>query len=147
MSRLWNSTFGRALLQNPASGMMLQVQFHKGTTGVKTTDQCLGVWNVTVTRSDGTKRVLKPRHVVSALGFGAGEVNMPTYPGMVSDVLVYAILIRRRNGCNECKSVLMVEQENFPGKVLHSTGHRTAKEYAGKKVVILGAATSGILGY
>lgn len=46
-----------------------------------------GAWVVNVTRilPDGTeaKRVLRPTHVVSALGFGGGSLNIPKYPKQV----------------------------------------------------------------
>ena len=46
-----------------------------------------GAWVVNVTRilPDGTedKRVLRPTHVVSALGFGGGSLNIPKYPEQV----------------------------------------------------------------
>jgi len=34
-------------------------------------------------------------------------------------------------------------QEEFGGEVIHAFEYTTAKEYAGKKVVVVGAATSG----
>ena len=46
-----------------------------------------GAWVVNVTRilPDGTetKRVLRPTHVVSALGFGGGSLNIPKAPKQV----------------------------------------------------------------
>ena len=34
-------------------------------------------------------------------------------------------------------------QEEFEGEVIHAFEYTTAKKYAGKKVVVVGAATSG----
>ncbi len=34
-------------------------------------------------------------------------------------------------------------QEDFGGKIIHSTEHKSARDYAGKKVVVIGACTSG----
>ena len=43
------------------------------------------VWTVTVVRQDtGETRVLKPKHVVFALGVGSGHPTMPSIPGMVT---------------------------------------------------------------
>ena len=46
-----------------------------------------GAWIVNLTRilSDGTetKRILRPAHVIFALGFGAGMWNVPEFPKRV----------------------------------------------------------------
>ena len=34
-------------------------------------------------------------------------------------------------------------QDEFGGEVIHAFGYTTAKEYVGKKVIVVGAATSG----
>jgi len=77
-----------------------------------------GAWIINLTRilPDGTetKRVLRPAHVVFALGFGAGMWNTPKFP----------------------------KQEEFEGEVIHAFQYTTAKKYAGKKAVVVGAATS-----
>ncbi|KAI5122701.1 hypothetical protein M0805_009754 [Coniferiporia weirii] len=72
-------------------------------------------WSVTVKRSDGSTRSFKPRHVIFAHGFGGGLPNMPSYPGM----------------------------DEFEGKIIHSSQHKSARDHAGKKVVVVGACTSG----
>jgi len=72
-------------------------------------------WSVVVKRGDGTTRTFAPRHIVFAHGFGGGKANMPKYPGM----------------------------EDFGGKIIHSTQHKSARDHAGKKVVVIGACTSG----
>ena len=38
---------------------------------------------VTLVKADGSKRVIRPKHVVAALGFGGNEPSMPDIPGMV----------------------------------------------------------------
>ncbi|CCL99977.1 uncharacterized protein FIBRA_02002 [Fibroporia radiculosa] len=73
-----------------------------------------GKWTVAVQREDGSERVFHVDHVVMALGFGGGLPKMPTVPG----------------------------QEEFQGQILHSTEHGSARDHIGKKVVIVGAATS-----
>ncbi|KAL5534810.1 hypothetical protein ACEPAG_1274 [Sanghuangporus baumii] len=72
-------------------------------------------WSVAIKRSDGTTRTFKPRHVIFAHGFGGGVANIPQYPGM----------------------------DKFEGKMIHSSKYKTAREHKGKKVVIIGACTSG----
>ena len=46
-------------------------------------------------------------------------------------VLVYTGLIHRH------------QQEEFEGEIIHSYQYTTAKKYAGKKAVVVGAATAG----
>lgn len=75
-----------------------------------------GKWDVTVKRGDGTERLFHVDHVVIALGLGAGKPNVPEIPG----------------------------RDQFQGQVLHSTQHRSAKDHIGKKVVVVGACTSGM---
>lgn len=71
-------------------------------------------WTVEVERPEG-KRSLKPKHVVFAIGWGAGHPSIPKYDGL----------------------------QDFKGEVLHSAVHKTAKDHIGKKVVVIGASTSG----
>lgn len=66
-------------------------------------------------RNDGTERVLHPNHLVFATGIGGGIPKMPVYPGM----------------------------DEFKGEVLHSSQYTKAMNHAGKKVVVVGACTSG----
>ncbi|KAJ6605473.1 hypothetical protein DFH09DRAFT_1242201 [Mycena vulgaris] len=73
-----------------------------------------GAWNVVVHRS-GKERAFKVRHLIFATGIGAGEGSIPSYPGM----------------------------DRFKGTLLHSTQHKRATDHAGKKIVVIGACTSG----
>jgi len=68
-----------------------------------------------VKRADGRERVLYPHHIVFAVGLGGGVPNVPVYPGM----------------------------DEFAGQILHSSQHNQAVDHAGKKVVVVGACTSG----
>ncbi|KAI5123912.1 hypothetical protein M0805_005728 [Coniferiporia weirii] len=74
-----------------------------------------GPWKVHISRADGQKRVLKPRHVIFATGLYGGLPRIPTFPGT----------------------------KDFKGKIIHTTQYKTAKEHEGKKIVIIGACTSG----
>ena len=40
-------------------------------------------WNVHVTRGNGQKRVLKPRHIIFATGVYGGPARVPKFPGVV----------------------------------------------------------------
>ena len=75
-----------------------------------------GEWNVTVSRGDGSKRTLRPRHVVWCTGH-SGEARVPHFPG----------------------------QDSFQGTVYHGSQHRDASEtdVRGKKVVVVGTGNSG----
>ncbi|CAI7673891.1 unnamed protein product [Penicillium manginii] len=79
-------------------------------------DDSTGDWNVTVTRGDGSQRVLHPRHVVWCTGH-SGEPRVPKFPG----------------------------QDSFQGTVYHGSQHRDAAELnvRGKKVVVVGTGNSG----
>jgi cation diffusion facilitator CzcD-associated flavoprotein CzcO len=55
------------------------------------------------------------KHVIFCTGFGSPNPPIPSYPG----------------------------SDTFKGKMLHSTGYKRATDYQGKKVVIVGACTSG----
>jgi cation diffusion facilitator CzcD-associated flavoprotein CzcO len=47
-------------------------------------DEKSKTWSVDVVKSDGSRRVLKPKQVVMAQGFGGGYPRLPSYPGMAS---------------------------------------------------------------
>lgn len=47
-------------------------------------DPTTHLWTVTVTKADGSKKILKTKHVVMALGIGGGTPKMPVYPGQVN---------------------------------------------------------------
>ncbi|KAG1751336.1 FAD/NAD(P)-binding domain-containing protein [Suillus paluster] len=72
-------------------------------------------WSVAVQRADGRERTFEVNHVVFALGFGSGMAKTPDIPG----------------------------QDEFKGQILHSSKHNLATDHAGKKVVVVGACTSG----
>ncbi|TDL21200.1 FAD/NAD(P)-binding domain-containing protein [Rickenella mellea] len=83
-----------------------------------------GAWTITIKRGDangkgegdgeGEERTFQVDHVVFAVGLGGGVPVMPRFPGM----------------------------DEFKGKVVHSSSHKSALEHAGKKVVVVGACTS-----
>jgi cation diffusion facilitator CzcD-associated flavoprotein CzcO len=81
-------------------------------------DEKSGLWKVTVKRPEKSDREFEVKHVIFATGFGGVEQgNVPNIKG----------------------------QEVFKGQVLHSLQHKTAQDHIGKKVVVVGACTSGAL--
>ncbi|OCB92159.1 FAD/NAD-binding domain-containing protein [Sanghuangporus baumii] len=72
-------------------------------------------WNVRVFRANGERRILKPRHVVLATSLYGSPPRKPNFPGV----------------------------ERFKGRLIHTTEYKTAREHEGKKIVVIGACTSG----
>ncbi|MGK2909484.1 MAG: flavin-containing monooxygenase [Sphingobium sp.] len=70
-------------------------------------------WNVSLRLADGTVRLMKPRHIVSAMGV-AGLPHIPKFAGT----------------------------EEFRGSILHSSQPFDDIDVEGKKAVIVGAGTS-----
>lgn len=79
-----------------------------------TYDQDGGHWNARVLRADGTERVLHPRHLVFANGI-AGAPLRAKAPGL----------------------------EDFKGEIIHTHDYKEGSRWKGKKVLVLGAGTSG----
>lgn len=71
-------------------------------------------WTVEVDR-DGTRRTLRPRHVVLATGLSGTEPVMPTFEGA----------------------------DLFAGKLLHSSEYRTESGRRGTRTVVVGTGNSG----
>lgn len=90
-------------------------------------------WKVNVKRSNGTDRIFNVKHVIFSTGFGGQVPNTPKIPGMVSLL-----------PCDKSKKRSLLLQENFKGQILHSIQHKRASDHSGKKVVVVGACTSGM---
>ena len=71
-------------------------------------------WSVTLRRTDGTKRIMHPRHVVMATGV-SGIPNLPDIPGL----------------------------KNFTGTVLHSSQYGDGESLQGKRALVIGTGNSG----
>lgn len=80
-------------------------------------DEKLGQWTVSVTREDGSKRVLHPRHLIIATGISGTMPKVPEVPGMA-------------------------DFEGHGGLVVHSSRYQSGPDMRGKKALIVGAATS-----
>ncbi|KAL4775076.1 hypothetical protein BDW60DRAFT_226712 [Aspergillus nidulans var. acristatus] len=98
-----------------ASIMELNVWTKTSVTGA-TYDEAKKEWAVTISRGDGSERVLRPRHLVWCTGH-SGEPLVPTFP----------------------------DQEKFKGTIYHATKHQDASQHdvKGKKVTVVGTGNSG----
>jgi hypothetical protein len=79
-----------------------------------TYDEGEGRWSVVLRRADGTKRQMRPRHVVMATGV-SGIPNLPDIPTL----------------------------PNFAGKILHSSQYDDGEAWKGKSVLVIGTGNSG----
>ena len=77
-------------------------------------DESAERWSVTLRRADGTKREMRPKHVVMATGV-SGIPSLPDIPTL----------------------------HNFGGKILHSSQYDDGEAWRGKNVVVIGAGNSG----
>ncbi|KAG6899119.1 hypothetical protein C0993_000645 [Termitomyces sp. T159_Od127] len=73
------------------------------------------LWHVRISRGDGSERTFTVKHIIFATGIGSNDGTFPKYPGM----------------------------DTFKGQILHSTRHKSATDHLGKKVIVVGACTSG----
>ncbi len=71
-------------------------------------------WSVTLRRSDGTTREMRPRHVVMATGV-SGVPSLPDMPGL----------------------------DDFAGTVLHSSEYGQGAAWSGRRALVIGTGTSG----
>ncbi|KAH7878743.1 uncharacterized protein C8R40DRAFT_1091012 [Lentinula edodes] len=79
-------------------------------------DEANDSWAVTVHFSDGRDHNFKGiKHLIFATGLNGNQPNVPSYPGM----------------------------DSFKGQILHSSQHNLASDHLGKRVVVIGACTSG----
>ncbi|CAN5206234.1 NAD(P)/FAD-dependent oxidoreductase [soil metagenome] len=79
-----------------------------------TYDESSGRWTVTLRTADGSTRTMRPAHIVLATGGFAGRPRIPDLPGLSS----------------------------FAGEVVHTHAFTSGADYAGRRVLVLGAATS-----
>ena len=77
-------------------------------------DEAAGRWRARLRLSDGSERVLCPRHLVFANGV-AGRPKLPQAPGLA----------------------------DFKGEMIHAHGYTEGSRWRGKKVLVLGTGTSG----
>ncbi|KAK0533605.1 hypothetical protein OC835_002961 [Tilletia horrida] len=94
---------------------MLELNVWTGATLSETSyDDSKAQWTIRVKRNNGQERVLQPSILVQATGH-SGEPNVPRFKG----------------------------QENFKGKVMHSSEFVAGTDFEGKHAVVVGACNSG----
>ena len=79
-----------------------------------TYDDAAARWTITLRRGDVSERIMRPRHVVMAVGV-SGIKHMPNLPGL----------------------------DQFAGTVLHSTDYTDGAAWEGKRALIVGTGNSG----
>ncbi|MDA0663323.1 MAG: NAD(P)/FAD-dependent oxidoreductase [Proteobacteria bacterium] len=93
----------------------LEVNFWTGTEFVGGSyDEAAQRWSATLRKSDGTERVMHPRHVVFANGV-SGIARIPDLPGL----------------------------KDFAGEVVHSHSFTDGSAWKGRKALVLGTGNSG----
>lgn len=100
----WFESYAEALELNVWTGTEL-------TTG--SYDAAAGCWNVTLRKSDGTERTMRPRHVVFATGVSAIPV-IPKLPGL----------------------------DTFAGTLMHSGSYTEGRAWKGRNAIVLGTGNS-----
>jgi cation diffusion facilitator CzcD-associated flavoprotein CzcO len=84
-------------------------EFESGTY-----DEAAGLWSVLLRRTDGSRREMRPRHVVMATGV-SGIPNLPDIPSL----------------------------KNFAGTTLHSSQYDDGEAWKGRKALVIGTGNSG----
>ncbi len=93
----------------------MELNFWTGTELVSGDyDEARKQWNVTLKRADGSPRIMHPRHLV----FATGVSSIPVYPDLPG-------------------------LKDFAGTVVHSGDFKNAKDWKGRKALVLGSGTSG----
>ena len=93
----------------------LELNFWTGTAlAAGSYDAARKRWNVTLKRSDGSTRVMHPRHLIFATGVSSIP-STPDLPGL----------------------------DDFNGAVVHSGDFKHAEHWKGRKALVLGSGTSG----
>ena len=101
----WFESYAEAMELNYWTG----TEFEGGSYDDRT-----GRWTVTLRRADGSRRTMRPRHVVLATGV-SGIPNVPHIPAL----------------------------EGFAGKVIHSGEYVDGEDWRGKRALVIGTGNSG----
>jgi putative flavoprotein involved in K+ transport len=93
----------------------MELNFWTGTALVGGSyDERIKQWSVTLRHSDGTERVMHPRHLI----FATGVSSIPTVPDLPG-------------------------LDDFAGTKVHSGAFENAEQWRGRKALVLGSGTSG----
>ncbi|WP_198084941.1 FAD-dependent oxidoreductase [Variovorax sp. E3] len=95
-----------------ADTMELNIWTNTAFLGGRYIDQ-ENVWEVRVRKADGSERLMRPKHVVLAIGV-SGIANIPKFEG----------------------------QESFVGQIIHSSRHTDDLDVKEKRVLVVGSGTS-----
>jgi putative flavoprotein involved in K+ transport len=94
---------------------LMNLNFWGSTEALGATfDEATRTWEVRLRLADGSERIMRPKHVVVAVGGVGGRPRIPELPGL----------------------------KDFSGEVLHSSIFRSGAAYAGKRVMVVGASTT-----
>ncbi|KAH9979203.1 hypothetical protein BJV74DRAFT_858549 [Russula compacta] len=125
VGQLWRKRYEALCLHDTVSGIadwlenyvnILELDVWTSSTVTRASqDAETKKWTVEIERANAEPRSLVVNQLVFALGFGAGTPNIPQIPGA----------------------------EEYKGTIVHSSKYAKAKDYEGKKVVVVGACTSG----
>ncbi|KDQ16834.1 hypothetical protein BOTBODRAFT_30735 [Botryobasidium botryosum FD-172 SS1] len=78
-------------------------------------DETTQEWTVTLTRADGSKRIMHPKHLIIATGI-VGEAVTPAFKGI----------------------------DTFKGPIIHSSKFKSGRTFSGKKTIVVGACNSAM---
>ncbi|KDQ18397.1 hypothetical protein BOTBODRAFT_185037 [Botryobasidium botryosum FD-172 SS1] len=78
-------------------------------------DEASSQWTVTLQRADGTRKILRPKHIILSTSI-SGEPNIPVITG----------------------------SESFRGTVIHSSKYKNGQEFSQKQVAVVGTGNSAI---
>jgi len=94
---------------------LMNLNFWGSTEALGATfDAAAREWEVRLRLADGSVRVMRPKHVVLAVGGVGGQPRIPELPGL----------------------------DEFDGEILHSYRFHSGAAYRGKKVMVVGASTT-----
>jgi putative flavoprotein involved in K+ transport len=91
-----------------------------------------GEWVVELTRGDATKRTLKPKIVVSALRTACTHLT------------TLQVLATGITGSVPYLPTEVPGQADWTGMSLHSSKYKNARDFKGKKVIVVGTASTGM---
>lgn len=108
-------------------------------------DEGKKLWTVEVKGPNGVETT-SAKHLVFAVGIGGRLPKIPDFPGRVSWYRslskVWEDGLPRLNSSNKFFYDRLAEQDIFRGEQIHSASYTNAKSWKGKKVVVIGAATT-----
>ena len=94
---------------------LMDLNFWGGTEALGATfDETTRTWEVPLRMPDGSTRIMRPKHVVLAVGGVGGRPRVPEMPGL----------------------------DSFAGTSMHSSSFHTGADHVGKRVMVIGSSTT-----